>query len=385
MAYLGEEENLIKQFVGKVVKCSQCHYEFNIKSKTNAVFFVQLKLKPQIDNIVRKYKQHFTKADEHESKRDDILYEDITSGEYYKSIKQKYPDLLSLTFKTDGVRIFKSKKKSSLWPLQMVVNEIPKTERFRRENIIVSGLWYGPDPDFNMFLKPFIDDLNQLNKDKFTVTFEDDSRVSFTVCAIIMSTDTPAKAKVLNCLLFNGFFGCPYCFHPGNNSSGGSMLYPHSQGIKKRTHDLVLADALDALKRRNSGEKVDDVNGIKGPTPLFMLQGFDVVKGVPVDYMHACLHGMVGKLSGLWFDSENHNEKFYIGRPSQIEKIDERLAMIRPPKSFTRKPRSIKDRAFYKASEELYFLLHYGAACLSNIFPTYTSSTSSCYPRLLSF
>lgn len=157
MAYVGEKESLTREFGVTLVKCSNCQYQFNLKSKTKAEFFVQLKLKPQIEKIVRKFKDHFTKPNS-ENKDADTTYNDVTSGEYYKSIKKNVPDLLSFTFNTDGVRMFKSKKKSSLWPLLMVVNEVPKEHRFKRENMIVGALWYGADPDFSMFLKPFIED-----------------------------------------------------------------------------------------------------------------------------------------------------------------------------------------------------------------------------------
>lgn len=363
-AYVGEEKQLIEKFPGKVVKCLNCQYEFNLKSKNNAVFFAQLKLEHQLRNIVRKFQNHFTTNQEND---DNTTYDDVTSGEYYKSLKQKIPDLLSFTFNTDGVNIFKSKKKSSLWPLLMVVNEVPKEHRFKRENMIVAGLWYGTDPDFSMYLKPFIDDLRDLNKNKFSVKVKH-GNLSFTVCAIIFSADTPAKAKVLNCMLFNGFYGCPYCFHPGKNEDG-TIRYPLMVEIEKRTHECVVHDAMKVLKMRAEGLKCIDVRGIKGPTPLLLLPEFDVVKGSPVDYLHFALHGITGKISGLWFDTHNHNENFYIGRPNQITIIDDNIAAIRPPKSFTRYPRSIGDRAFYKASEQLNWLLHYGAACVDTILP----------------
>lgn len=88
-----------------------------------------------------------------------------------------------------------------------------------------------------------------------------------------------------------------------------------------------------------------------------------------MDYMHAGLHGMVGSLTDSWCDTKNHHEKFYIGRDHQINQIDKNIKMIRPPKCFTKKPRPINDRHFYKASEELNFLLHFGAACLDGILP----------------
>lgn len=185
----------------------------------------------------------------------------------------------------------------------------------------------------------------------------------------MLSADTPARAKVLNCTLFNGYFGCTYCLHPGVNigRKPANIRYPFLKDIKRRTHEQVIADALKVVKAREKGEEVDALNGVKGPSPLLMFKDFDLVKGQPVDYMHAALHGLVALLAECWFDSKNHNEKFYIGRGQQIKQINKDIKMIRPPKCFTRQPRPISDRGYYEASEELTLLLHFVAACLDSI------------------
>lgn len=133
---------------------------------------------------------------------------------------------------------------------------------------------------------------------------------------------------------------------------------------------MVVGDAIKAIKMRAEGLKCTDVRGIKGPTPLLLLPHFDVVKWSPVDYLHFGLHRISCKLMDLWFNSNNHNEKFYIGRPNQITTVDKNIATIRLPKEFTRYPRSIGDRGYYKTSEQLNWLLHYGAACVDNILPS---------------
>ena len=51
------------------------------------------------------------------------------------------------------------------------------------------------------------------------------------------------------------------------------------------------------------------VCGIKGESILQVLPSFDVVKGVPVDYMHCVLLGLVRKLLSLWFDRQSGNSK----------------------------------------------------------------------------
>ncbi len=88
-----------------------------------------------------------------------------------------------------------------------------------------------------------------------------------------------------------------------------------------------------------------------------------------MDYMHCCLLGIMNLLLSLWFESKNHNRDFYIGRPNQEKIIDTIIAMLRLPRTFTRQPRCIGDRAYYKASEYLNFLLYYGPVILDGILP----------------
>jgi Transposase family tnp2 len=156
MRYLGEKKNLIEEFKGSKIICENCNYCFSLKKKNQGTFFVQLPLKQQLQNIIDKHKECFSSTDD-DNTFDEI--NDLTSGSIYKSLKQKYKNLITLTFNTDGVKIYKSKRKSSMWPILMIINELPKSERFKRENMILTGMWYGTDPDFKMYLKPFVDEI----------------------------------------------------------------------------------------------------------------------------------------------------------------------------------------------------------------------------------
>ena len=51
------------------------------------------------------------------------------------------------------------------------------------------------------------------------------------------------------------------------------------------------------------------VYGVKGKSVLQIIPSFDVVKSVPVDYMHCVLLGLVRKLLSLWFDRQSGNSK----------------------------------------------------------------------------
>lgn len=70
-----------------------------------------------------------------------------------------YPFQLS-----DGVPVFKSTK-FGIWPVYLVVNELPPHLRFLRKNILLWGVWFGPEkPKMNTFLSPFVQDMKALRE-----------------------------------------------------------------------------------------------------------------------------------------------------------------------------------------------------------------------------
>jgi hypothetical protein len=82
---------------------------------------------------------------------------------------------------------------------------------------------------------------------------------------------------------------------------------------------------------------------------LCLIDGFDAVRGMPIDYMHGVLLGIVKMFFSFWFDNKYKKKTFYIG--NKISDVDERLQQCKPPDFITRLPRSlIKDRKYWKGS-----------------------------------
>ena len=76
------------------------------------------------------------------------------------------------------------------------------------------------------------------------------------------------------------------------------------------------------------------MKGIKGISPLTPY--LNLVDGVPVDYMHAVLEDVLGRLMKLWFDSNNYQKAYYLGK--SIKSIDSLLTSQTPPEEFSRSP-----------------------------------------------
>lgn len=136
------------------------------------------------------------------------------------------------------------------------------------------------------------------------------------------------------------------------------VIHPTSLELMNTVEKAILA--------RRTGQ---NQCGVKpNPSLLLLLPKFDIVRGFPVDYMHAVCEGVVDKLVSLWFDSSYNQEPWYIGR--RIREIDGRIVGIVPPSEVTRLPASPSKRAYWKASEFRCWLLFYCLPIFNGILRT---------------
>ena len=278
---------------------------------------------------------------------------------------------LSLTWNVDGVPLFKSSK-YSLWPMYLLINELPYKQRVFKENSILAGLWFGEEkPNMSFYLKPIVEELITLKTHGLEVNSPHVSRPF--ICKVVLlagSCDLPAKCLVLNSIQYNGMYGCAKCRQPGktactNRVNGHTYVYPFDRNDPIGPKRTASEYALDDRKAHNENTIV---NGVKGPTWLMKLQHYDIIAGTAVDYMHCALLGVMKYLLGLWFNSEHNKEIFYIGRSVLL--VDKRLKEITPPSIISRKPRAISEHfKYFKASELKSFLLYYSLPVLFGILP----------------
>ena len=92
---------------------------------------------------------------------------DITDGAIYQKFllkrKDKRPsDIFTFLLNTDGIKIC-NKSDLSIWPIYLVINEIPIQYRFCVNNVIIAGLSVANSkPNINIYLQPIIDELAML-------------------------------------------------------------------------------------------------------------------------------------------------------------------------------------------------------------------------------
>ena len=311
----------------------------------------------------------------HRTKKGKNNIEDIYDGLRYQKHMQKGCFLanknnISLLWNTNGASVFKSSN-YSIWPLYFVINELPIHKRWNKHNVILGGLWFGSQkPNMLTFLKPFTESISDLQTNGVEV-YSPDTSSSFICRAMLLcgSCDLPAKAIVYNMKQYNGEYGCSHCLQSGKrltlDTRGTVHIYPYIQSDPtgpRRTDEQARKYAREAVTMGKP------VFGVKGPSWLLMIPGYDIIEGNTVDYMHSVLLDVTKMSLNLWFDSQHSTNLWYCG--NKVEEADSKLLQIKPPNDISRVPRSIQNhRSYWKASEYRAWLLFYSIPVMLNILP----------------
>lgn len=241
----------------------------------------------------------------------------------------------------------------------MCIANLPPHIRMNVEYLLLGGVWLGPvKPQMSVVLTPILRRINNLLNLGIPLQTPLGPR-TLRAKLLLGVFDLPAKALALNCLQYNGHYGCAYCLDRGTYTSHRRLYLPTDEHTP-RSHSDIKQWATQAE------EQGEPIFGVKGPSVLSPF--INIVTAVPVDYMHAVLEGVVKSLLGYWFASKNHKYRFYLG--TQVKAIDRKLLRIKPPHDFRRSPRPIETTVkFWKASEYRAFLLFYAVPVLSGFLP----------------
>ncbi|KAJ1531388.1 hypothetical protein ONE63_000069 [Megalurothrips usitatus] len=204
--------------------CSKCIYPLEDKESVcdkckksgNPSFFIELPLLNQLQHLFRR--RHFYEdlqyrfKEDRKRHRDNI--EDIYDGQVYKGFMDNGgflsdPKNISFMWYSDGIQVFKSSS-FSIWPLCLVINELPYKKRTHPNNILLVGIWFGTSkPNPNLFLKPLRKTMSDFERHGHAFKLHDNSDVLVKGKILCGTCDMQAKCKFLHFKQFNGFYGCP--------------------------------------------------------------------------------------------------------------------------------------------------------------------------------
>lgn len=279
------------------------------------------------------------------------IIHDVTPGKYiHIGLKNSLENILKnrncndldeiiLDFNIDGVPISKSSN-SGFWMILFKVYNI------RDAPVSTVGIYHGyKKPQcFSDFIRPHIIELKEL-----LAHFSFNGKIiKIKVRAYIC--DAPAKALLSGIKGHTGYFGCSKCCQEG--------IFINSR--------MTFPELSASPRTNNSFREKHDENHHKFTSILEELD-IDMVKQIPLDYLHVILLGVVKKLIRMWLNGNLKNRLPSIG----VKQINHKLLTMAStqPMEFQRKIRSLDDFGYFKASELRTFLLYSGPVALKDILP----------------
>ncbi|KAL7296456.1 hypothetical protein TKK_0010462 [Trichogramma kaykai] len=187
-----------------MAQCEPCEFEFGLKDPSYVDYFVTINPEKEIAYYLEKNWFYYESVAQRRNENNRDL-KDFYDGLCYKYLMNSLPDekksnFVTATFNSDGSPVFESST-FSVWPIQIIINETPL--KVRMNNPIVCGLWFGKHkPDMNVFLEPFVHQMNQLANDGITISVPQESHKIF-VYAICSCVDSVARTPMQGITQYN--------------------------------------------------------------------------------------------------------------------------------------------------------------------------------------
>lgn len=245
---------------------------------------------------------------------------------------------IKLSINIDGIPLFSSSK-LQFWPILGLIRNFASSP-------FVIGIFCGnskPSP-LKKFLKKFIDEMIDLRISGFIL-----HNMNYSVEILNFICDAPAKAYIKGIKSHGGYSSCDKCWEFGDYShTGGKVIFKGTSSSLRTDEQFV---------------KEEDTEHHMEKTPLLDLK-IGLVSTFTIDYMHAVCLGVMKKMLVSWISGGLQIRV----RHATVALWSENLLYLRPfiPAEFNRKPRSLSDLSYWKATEFRNFLLYFGPFVLKD-------------------
>ena len=254
--------------------------------------------------------------------------------------------------------------------IYLVIANLPRSERYKLENIIIVGIIPGPNEPkkhMNSFLKPMVDELLDLWEGCYIQTSSALGIVPVRCALLCVSCDLPATRKVCGFTSHSSLHGCSKCmksfpcesFGRKSDYSGYNRhSWPVRTNFLHKEHILKYNDACTASDHRELERKY----GVRY-SELLRLPYFDIVEKHVIDPMHNLLLGTGKYLKKLWKEREILTEE-------NFETIQAKVNDMQVPANIGRIPHKISSNfSGFTADQWKNWICIYSMVCLKNILP----------------
>lgn len=249
----------------------------------------------------------------------------------------------------DGIPVSKSSG-SQFWPILCSIHG------YKESKVIIIGIYHGlkKPENVNDFLYDFVCEATQLLQEGLQY---DGRVVEVEIAALVC--DAPARCMVTSVVSHNGYFSCHKCETKGVwartvlSAHGGRVAYPEVNAPLRN-------DASFRARSQPGHHNQKKERSIIEKLPI------DLVKAVPIDYMHNVCIGVQKKLLRIWLFGKMDPTRL---TTDQKKLVSDFLVFIKEycPVEFPRKTRTLDDFPHFKATEHRNHLLYFLPVALKGV------------------
>ncbi len=199
------------------------------------------------------------------------------------------PHNLGLILNVDWFNPFKHSP-YSVGAIYLVLLNLPRSERYKVENVLLVGLLPGPtEPHLNLntYLDPLVDELIVLWNDGIPIVGPSQEVVTVRAALMCVSCDIPAIRKTCGFLGHGAKMGCSKCTKVFESSGFNKVSYAGFEDCPLRLEEQHRIEAQATLNEKTPSAR-GDKESLYGTryTALMRLSYFDCVRFHTVDPMH---------------------------------------------------------------------------------------------------
>lgn len=256
----------------------------------------------------------------------------------------------------------------SVGAIYLTIQNLPRAERFKSENILLIGIIPGPkEPKhtINSYLTPLVVELKQA-WDGSLMTSAQGTQVRVRLALSCVSCDIPATRKVVGFLGHNATLGCNQCYKKFTIRVGDENDF---SGYDRE--NWVMRD--DEKHRRDVHKLLQEVtkSGLRSSESKFGLRYsvllglnyFDPIAFTAVDVMHNLYLGSGKRMVEIWIDMK-------LIKKDDFTKIDNIIQSFNMPADCGRLPLNLSSsHGAFTASQWKNWIIIYSPVVLKGILP----------------
>ena len=297
------------------------------------------------------------------------IYDGRVWSEYKSNGFLESPFSYLLTLNLDWFQPF-SRVEYSVGAIYLSIQNLPCSERYKEENVILVGVLPGPsEPKLtvNSYITPLIEELEMAWNDGIKVTTQDGSEITIRLALTLVTCDIPASRKLCGFLGHNATLGCNKCLKSFNCITSGTVDYSGydrenwtfrtGQGHREQCRKVLNENTKTRMRN------IESTYGVRYST-LLMLPYFDPVRFTVVEIMHNLFLGTGKYMFKVWLSLN------LLTKENLLE-IEETISSFTVPHNLGRLPINIASNyGGYTAAQWKLWITLYSQVALKDVLPS---------------